>query len=184
MRLPPLHSFKTYTIIGFICFVLGAVLGFFGPSCADRKAAKVLPSVDSQIATHEVKPEVPIRALDKAELKRRSLIDGHVVASVQKEVLATGQVRDSSGSRTVSAVLDTKTGGTQLLSKRPLMEWMHANALGLGVGYGSEGLRKEVFYRHKFARLWELYPAFGAAIGRNETDRTDWLLRLDIAYEW
>jgi hypothetical protein len=184
MRLPLPLSLKSHAIVGFVCFFIGAALGFFGPSCADRKTAGILPSIDSQVAQHEVKTEAPVLGLDKQELRRRSVISRKIVDNKTAEVLATGQVRDSSGSRTVAAVLDTKTGDTRLFQKRPFSEWMHSNTLGLGVGYGSEGLRKEFFYRHKFARLWEFYPAFGAAIGRNETDRTDWLLRIDLTYEW
>ncbi len=174
---------RKYAITAGAAFILGLLLGLFGPRLYEAKT-RPLPDAAQGVAVHDVHTEVPVKALDKTELKKRNLIPHSALRNPQSEVLAASTVKDSSGTRNIAAALDVKTGYTQLVQQRPFAEWMHTNALGIGVGYGKEGVRKEIFYRHKFARLWEFYPAFGAAIGKNETAGTDWLLRLDLTYEW
>ena len=171
MRLPPLHSLKGYALVGVICFFVGAVLGFFGPSCADRKTTGILPSIDSQVAVHDVKTEVPVKALDKQELKRRSAISRAVADNKDAEVMATGHILDSSGSRTVAAVLDTKTGDTQLIQKRPLAEWMHRWEAGLGYGLVDGNIAKGAQARYNFGRIWEAYGTVQAEAF--DVDRAD-----------
>ena len=182
MRLPLPYSLKTHVGVFIAGLIFGALLGLYLSHAGGK--SKPLASIDSEIAKHDVKTEAPVKALDKPALQKRGVIAKDITQDEKKEVLATGTIKDSSGTRNIAAALDVKTGETKLVQNRPFAEWMHSNALGIGIGYGSQGLRKEVFYRHKFARLWELYPQFGAAIGRNETDRSDWLLRIDLTYEW
>ena len=184
MRIPLPYNLKVYAAIGFVCFCLGLVLGFFAPSCAARKDGKPLSSIDSQVQTHEVVVEAPIKALDKQELRRRSSISKSVADNKTAEVLATGKVSDASGTRTVAAVLDTKTGGTTLIAKRPFAEWMSRNRIGLGYGFGTDGLERSARYDHTFGRLWELYGAAQVQATDSEDAGSSWRVMLWLDYQF
>jgi hypothetical protein len=149
--------------------------------CGSGRTGTVLPSDDAAKPKHAVATSAPVRALDKAAVK--DAVPKGVVQNPQAEVLATGKVVDDSGSRTIAAVLDTETGDTALVQKRPLFEWMSASELGLGYGWGDDGEEKAVRVEHTFARIGGVYASAEGRIQTND-EETRWSAMLWLNYRW
>ncbi len=168
--------------LGFLA--LGFFLGLAVPHCGEKKIAP-MTSIDSQVPKHDVQTKAPIKALDKAELKKRlTVISDKDAKDTDKEVLATGTLKDDSGTTNVGAVLDVKSGETQLVDHRPFAEWMNANEAGVGYGYGTGGVEKAVMYEHTFVRIWDLYGSVEARITDPEKESTRWGVMLWLKYRW
>lgn len=177
-----MNLFKKYLIIGLSCFAAGFLLGLALPHFGEKKA-KPMASVDSEILKHEVLNTAPVQALDKAELKKRSIISSETAKAPDKEVLATATIKDDSGTRHVAAELDTKTGDTVLTAERPLAEWMSKDELGLGYGLANGDLAPAAFYEHTFVRAGPLYGAVRTEIFKRPS-QTDWNAMAWISYRW
>ncbi len=149
---------KIYLITALVFFVLGLVLGLSLSRCSGPESPKAVSSVDSQVAKHDVTTIAPIKALDKAELAKRGIIPKSAIRNPQSEVLATATVKDIGGTRHIAEVLDTKTGESILVDRRPLAELMHSNEFGAGFTAGSLGAGYGLDYRKTFARIWKFYP--------------------------
>jgi hypothetical protein len=170
--------------IALIGLAIGFILGLALPHIGEKKSIKAMTSVDATVPVHEVTTAAPIKALDKKELTHREIIDAPAVASVQKEILATATVKDDSGTRHVAAALDTETGLTQIVDRRPLAEWMGRNEIGLGYGIGDGGMDKAIMYERTFMRVQEFYGSIEARITDPEKDRTRWSAMFWLKYHF
>ena len=126
-------------------------------SCRNNQAGTVLPSVDASVSKHDVVITGSIRALDKKEIAKVADIPSAIVKDGKKEILATGKKIDDSGTSTVAAVLDTTTGQTAIIEKRPFAETMNRSEVGAGYTIGSLGQGYAAGFRHTFGRLTKAY---------------------------
>ncbi len=179
-----LAGFKIYAITALACFAVGFLSGIFLPHCNGKKTAP-LASVDSRVAKHEVKEHSPLKGLDKEDLKKRfRAISSGIAKDANKEVLATARIEDASGSRTIAAVLDTKTGETQQVEKRPFAELMKSQELAIGWGLMKNGeWARAAKYDVTFARIGPVYGAISAEIF-SRPKATDWQVMAWASVRW
>jgi hypothetical protein len=171
---------KTLVIIAEALVIL-ALSALLYKGCASGKTGTALTSDDATTPKREVKDSAPLRALDKPAVRDEVVND--VLHDKKKEILATGRVSDDSGSRTIAAVLDTKTGNTALIEKRPFYELMSRQELGVGYGFTDDGEAKQVYYRNTFARVGSIYTAVELEIF-SLADKTGWSAMAQVSYRW
>ncbi|MCK9420214.1 MAG: hypothetical protein M0R70_12630 [Nitrospirae bacterium] len=152
-------------------------------SCTDSRRGSVLVSNDALVSKHSVTPTAPVRALDKKEISRHSNIPDSVLKDETKEVLATGTIDDASGSRDVAAVLDTKSGDTVLIEKRPFFEFMSGQEVGIGYGITYYGAVKQTYYRNTFVRVGNFYGA-ATIEAFSVGERPGWSAMAQMSYRW
>ncbi len=167
-------------------FLIGAVLGVAGGLYLSQP--KVIPSQNIEISKETYTLNTPLIIYNKAEAIAKKLVPKSIAKQEEKQVLAADTDKDSSGTKTHSAVLDTKTGETQLVEIRPFAEWMKANEFSLGYSVGTIGTSYNLEYKRNFARIWEIYPTiqFNAWEWQSgeRTGRTDLQVTGQITYKW
>lgn len=136
-----------------IIMLCGIVRGMYK---ADTQSV-TLPSGDTSIARVTVTPKAPLKGLNKQEAYKAGIIAKDVEKNPDSAVLASGKVVDDSGGRTVTAVLNVKDGNTQIVEKRPFMEFMKRLELGAGYGFESGDQAKAVQLRATIGRLDRIY---------------------------
>ena len=155
------NPWKKYITVALISFLFGLIAMYYA---VHRDTVTVLPSADSSVPKHDVVTKKPIQALDKKALAKVVGIPSAIVKDDKKEILATGNTSGDSGTSTVSAVLDSTTGMTVIVEKRPFAEWMNKSEIGIGYTIGSLGMGYAAEFRQTFARVWNIYPNVRAEI--------------------
>jgi hypothetical protein len=127
-----------------------------------------------------------VKAQDKGWLRKAGAIDKKTEQDTTKEVLQTGQVKGSDGKKTIAAVLDTKTGDTSLVVKRPFSEFMARQEVGIGYGLVDGDIAKAAQYRITFARVWNLYATVQVEAFQVDrlADRNPWNTMAFLSYRW
>lgn len=143
---------KTYAAIFIIAFALG-LFAMYAAIRSDR--SRTLDPALVSVPTHTI--TATVTAQDKQVLKKAKAISKKTAQDPDKEVLATGTVKDDSGTRTVAAVLSKADGSTKLEETRPLMESMHRFEVGIGAGLESGDFAKAVQVRYTAGRFGSLY---------------------------
>ncbi len=153
-----IEKLKSYAlwIILVETFVIVALVSIIQRGCSVDRHGTILPS-DKTISRETVTSQAPLVGLNKAQLREKKAIPKDVAQNPDKAVLASGTIKDDSGSRTVSSVLDTKSGETEQIEKRPIVETMKRFELGLGYGFESGDLAKAVQFRATLGRIGNVY---------------------------
>jgi len=176
-------TLQKYLAVALISFFLGLCAMY---AVVHRGKDKPMPTGDADVPRHDVEMAAPVKALDKTVLEQRGAISGDTARSRDKEVLATGQVKSSDGKKTVAAVLDVKTGDTQLMENRAFSEWMARQEVGIGYGLVDGDFARAAQYRLTFVRAWRFYGT--AQIEAFQVDRIEdrhpWNAMLFINYRW
>lgn len=155
-----------------LTFSLGLLIGLCAMYAALHHGSdKPMPTGDADVPKHEIKASVPVKALDKKTLHDRGAISSSTEKDKEKEVLATGKDKTSDGTKTVAAVLDTKTGDTVITEHKPFMEFMKRHEFGVGYGLYDGSLAKGAQYRFTFGRIWKFYGTL--QVEGFEVDRMD-----------
>lgn len=143
-----------------------------------------LPSGLSSVPTYTI--SVVAVAQDKPTLRKHKAISKKVANDPSKEVLATGVVKDDSGKRTVSAVIDTPSGVTHLAVERPWAEFMLRQEASIGYGFVDGDMAREIQYRMTFARIWNFYGTLqvDAFQVERDTHKTPWNAMALLSYRW
>lgn len=161
-------SLYKYSAVALVAFLLGLMAMY---AALHRGDDKPMQTADADVPTHDVSKDVPVKALDKKTLHDRGAISSATEKDKEKEVLATGKVKTSDGTKTVAAVLDTKTGDTGLTEHKPFMEFMKRHEFGVGYGLYDGTLAKGAQYRFTFGRIWKFYGTL--QVEGFELDRMD-----------
>jgi len=175
---------KTHHItVALVSFLLGLVAMY---AAIHRGSDKPMPTGDAGVPRHDVKMDSPVKALDKKVLKEKGAISGSTEQAKDKEVLATGNVETSDGSKTVAAVLNVKTGDTALIEHQPFMEWMSRHEVGVGYGLVDGDLARAAQYRFTFGRIWRLYGTVQAEAFQVDRpqDRNPWNVMAFVSLRW
>jgi hypothetical protein len=143
-----------YVAVALVFFLAGMLSMYYA---ASRGGNNPMPTGDALVSRHTVTPTAPLQALDKTALRKQGKIDKPVERDPVKEVLATGTITDDSGTLYVGAELDTETGETRLIEKRPVMETMCRFEIGLGYGLESGDLAKALQGRATIGRMDRVY---------------------------
>jgi hypothetical protein len=182
------NNLRSYGLTLLAGLVLGGGLGILVPQCMEHKPSARLASVDGEVSRMTVTPEAPLQALDKKELRQLGAISSAIEKKPEAAVLATGNISDSSGSRSVAAVLDVKTGDTDIVQYRKFFEWMNHGQVGAGYGIGTIGSGPKLSYRHEIFRIGEVYGGVEAEAWQwrqgERTGRTDFQISGMINYRW
>lgn len=170
-------------IISVVSFLIGLVAMY---AAIHRGSDNPMPTGDAGVPRHDVKMDAPVKALDKKVLKAKGAISGNTEQAKDKEVLATGNVETSDGSKTVAAVLDVKTGNAVLIEHQPFMEWISRQEIGVGYGLVDGDLARAVQYRFTFGRVWSLYGTVQAEAFQVDRpqDRNPWNVMAFMNYRW
>jgi hypothetical protein len=181
-------SLKTHSIVALVSFALGAGLALIVPNCMERRQSAPLASVDGEVSRMTVTPGAPLQALSKKELRGLGVISAAVEKKPEAQVLATGKIEDNSGSRNVAAVLDIKTGDTDIVQHRLFFEWMNHGQLGAGYDIGTLGSGPKVSFRHELFRIGAVYGGIEAAAWQwrsgERAGRTDFQIAAMLNYRW
>jgi hypothetical protein len=149
---------KTFAvkIIAIETLIIIMLSGIIYRGCQSDRKGTPLPA-DNTISRVTVTPEAPLVGQDKSQLRKRRVITKDIAKNPDKAVLTTTKIKDSDGSRSVAAVLDIKTGETQLVEKRPVLETMHRFEIGIGYGFESGDLARAFTAQGTIGRLGPFY---------------------------
>ena len=145
---------KKYAVVALVAFLAGMSAMYYA---THREVSKPIPTQDRMISRVTVTIFVPLQGLDKTEARESGLIAGDVLKDADSAVLATGTVKDDSGTSTVAAVVNVKDGITQLVEKRPIAEIMSRYELGIGYGLESGDLAKALQGCVTIGRIGNVY---------------------------
>lgn len=176
-------TLQKYTLVALASFLLGLVAMY---AAIHRGSDAPMPTGDADVPRHDVKTDAPVKALDKKVLRQRKAISGGTEKAPDKEVLATGNVETSDGSKTVAAVLDVKTGDTALVEHRPFAEFLSRHEAGIGYGLVDGDFAKAAQYRWTFGRIWRLYGTVQAEAFQVDRmiDRSPWNVMAFVTFRW
>lgn len=178
-------AFKTYLITALVCLAIGFGLGILLSLHGGTKQPAPLASIDSQVPKHDVQLKAPLKALNKAALRKRlKVIAEQTAKDMDKEVLATATIEDDSGTLYAGAVLDTGTGATEIVGHRPFAEALKNNRIGIGVGIGEDGIEKAVLYENTFFRIKDVFGSAMFEFSRPGDHRSRWSVMVWATYHF
>jgi len=153
-------------------------------SCKRSYTGTPLASVDSSVEKHDVVAQKPIQALNKKKLSKVANIPSAIVKDDKKEILATGNTSNDSGTSTVSAVLDTTTGQSAIIEKRPFSELMNRHELGIEYGMTDAGIGKGAYYNGTLVRIGNFYGGLSANALDLDSSETRWGVMARVGFRW
>ncbi len=165
-----MQNLKGYLIMTVIVIVIAGAAFLAGRWQRKEGFTALPPATTSQgqpIAQHNAPPPKTVRVLDKPALEKAGFIPKTVAENKQQEVTASAVVKDDSGTRKISAIMDMGTGSTELVQKRPLMEMLHSNEIGLEAGVSSKGVVGEgVYWDHEWTRVGSVFLSSTVSLDR------------------
>lgn len=162
-----------------IALLLLAYGSFLYGQWKDKNQGAVLPS--ALVAEHNITIKVPVKGKDKDALVKKGQLAKPVAQNPTKEVTATGTKKDETGTTHMAAVLDTGSGESIIIQQRPKVEFLEANKIGIGMGVGTHGLTKTVYYDRTWGRVFNGYFITGGEYFFF-TSGNEWMLQTKI--EW
>jgi hypothetical protein len=118
-------------------------------------------------------------AYDKSDASKRLDVPDSIKTDEAKQITAAGEIGPYRGTTTVTAVFDTGTGRTSLLSRRePLPFFALMNDKEIGMRYGAS--RYDVFGRWTFIRVGAVHLAGYAEMNT----RPEGVLSIEGSYRW
>ena len=130
--------------------------------------------VMAMVATHPDIMDVPasplqecvtVVAYNKASASERLDVPDSVKLDIATQIVAAGEIAPYEGTTTVTAVLNTGTGRTSLLSRReplPFFSLMNDKEVGIRYGYTGDGRGFDLYGRLTFLRVGRVYTALYA----------------------
>ncbi len=156
-----MQNLKGYLIMTVVVIVIAGA-AFLAGRWQRKEGFSVLPpattSQGQPMPQHDAPPPKTVRVLDKPALEKAGFIPKAVVENKQQEVTASATVKDDSGTRKISAIMDMGTGSTELVQKRPFAEAVASNEIGAMAGYStSKGLGYGGYWDHTWFRAMDFY---------------------------
>ena len=174
---------KNKVIIAQVFIILILSVSLF-KSCKRSYTGTPLVSVDSSVEKHDVVAQKPIQALNKKKLSKVANIPSAIVKDGKKEILATGNTSNDSGTSTIAAVLDTTTGQSTIIEKRPFSELMNRHEFGLEYGITDGGIGKGAYYNGTLVRIGNFYGGLTADVLNLDRGETRWDVMARVGFRW
>lgn len=114
------------------------------------------------VASAPLKECVTVVAYNKASASERLDVPDSVKLDAAAQVVAAGELAPYEGTTTVTAVLNTGTGRTSLLSRReplPFFSLMNDKEVGIRYGYTGDGRGFDLFGQLTFLRIGRIHTA-------------------------
>ena len=113
---------------------------------------------------------VGIKVYQKQELAKKVNIPKEILTAPEKEIITTGSVPPSEYGSEAMAVLDTKTGDSEIIAKakpRPFMSLEKHGSVGVRAGVSTrDGYTGEAYVRQDLFQIGGIYvSAYGAVEG-------------------
>ena len=105
---------------------------------------------------------VNVVAYDKDKASENLDVPDTVKADESKQITAAGEIGPYEGTTTVTAVFDTGTGRTSLLSRReplPFFSLMNDKEVGIRYGYTSDSIGFDLYGKLTFLRIGRVHTA-------------------------
>ncbi|MEW6409572.1 MAG: hypothetical protein AB1488_05605 [Nitrospirota bacterium] len=176
-------NFKKIGIVTLILVVLYVALwGWYRPSGVYENYIPVkVPKYIQRIKTVEV-PVEKVVALEKKEVADKLGLPKSVEGNPEKQVLTAGEVPPHEGKTTVTAVMDTKTGITQLLQRQerpPLIAMRNEFEIGIDYGIGNRA-NFQLFANYDAIRIGKVHLGLHGQINQ----RGDYMASVRLSYRW
>ena len=188
-------TLKTKIIIGIITLVCVLAVsssvynwysGIWKPPVS---SSTYLPAPQIKVVTKIKRVEVPgperITTIEKEVVVEKLKLPDWIKNDVNKQVIATAEIAPYEGKTNAAAILDTKTGQSEIIAKQvplSLFGFENKKELGVRVGYSTDEweMRSTVFGRWQFARIGNVHLGiYGEANSRGEG-----VGQLELTYKW
>lgn len=171
------------------CFAVFALLAWKNwpePMPSETSVSAPLPTADKVIRDVEIitiQPNKPLRAY-APKAKSNLNLPAPVQADPDKHVIATGKLAADERDYTLSAVLDTQTGASQVYARPEPLPWFALSRHGaLGVAYGLKpgaGQVSRIYGRQDLFRS----KAFVAGLQGNLDSDGDQFAGISLEWRW
>jgi hypothetical protein len=175
---------KSKIIMGVVIFVLSlatisALYAWYSgrnkPPVSQIEYIKV-PEIKETIKIKKVEVPGPERiiTIEKEIVVEKLKLPDWVKTDANKQVIATAEIAPYEGKTNAAAILDTKTGASEIIAKQvplSLFGFENKKEIGVRVGYSTDEweMRSTVFGRWSFARIGNIHLGiYGEANSRGE----------------
>jgi len=175
---------KSKIIMGVVIFVLSlatmsALYAWYSashnPPVSQIEYIKV-PEIKETIKIKKVEVPGPERiiTIEKEVVVEKLKLPDWVKTDANKQVIATAEIAPYEGKTNAAAILDTKTGASEIIAKQvplSLFGLENKKEIGVHVGYSTDEweMRSTVFGRWSFARIGNVHLGiYGEANSRGE----------------
>lgn len=176
-------NFKKIGAITLILVILYVALwGWYRPSGVYENHVPVkVPKYIQSIKTIEV-PVEKVVVLEKKEAEEKLGLPEWVKENPEKQILTAGEVPPHEGKTTVTAVMDTKTGITQLLQRQerpPLIAMRNEFEIGIDYGIGNRA-NLQLFANYDAIRIGKVHLGLHGQINQ----KGDYMASVRLSYRW
>jgi hypothetical protein len=173
-----INKYIVYALFAVIILAgASAVYNWFTPAPNTPVNTWVKPA-EPKVVTKIKRVEVPgperIITIEKQVVVEKLKLPDWIKDDVNKQVIATAEIAPYEGKTNAAAILDTKTGQSEIIAKQvplSLFGFENKKELGVRVGYSTDEweMRSTVFGRWQFARIGNIHLGiYGEANSRGE----------------
>ncbi|MHB8981450.1 hypothetical protein [Thiobacillus sp.] len=160
-------------LLATIVILLACALTFWPRDTPDVGVSAPLPAAKEVRTVEKVRTEVKVVYVYPKAVKAKLDLPAPVVTDDAKQVIATGKLDAEERPYTLSAVLDTETGGSQVYARPDPLPWVGPGRRGaVGVAYGLKNghAAGRMYAQHDLLQIKALHAG---ARGTVDTDG-DW----------
>jgi hypothetical protein len=173
---------KIKIILGIVIFVLvlagiSAVYNWYKPKPPVSQIEYIkVPEIKTVVKIKRVEVPGPERiiTIEKEVVVEKLKLPDWIKNDVNKQIIATAEIAAYEGKTNAAAILDTKTGASEIVAKQvplSLFGFENKKELGIRVGYSTDEwqMRSTVYGRWSFARIGNVrLGIYGEANSRGE----------------
>lgn len=171
-----------YTVTAFLLFA--AIVWTFWPREKPEVGVSApLPPAKEVRTVEKVRTEVKVVYVYPEKVKAKLDLPPAVVDDKAKQVIATGKLAADARDYTLSAVLDTETGDSQIYAKpQPLPLIGPGKHGGIGIGYGltNDGPAMKLYSYQELLRIKKL----NAGVRAEADQRGEYWVGATLEYRW
>ncbi len=131
-------------------------------------------------------PVEKVVTIEKQVVVEKLKLPPEIAQDDNKQVISTGEVVPYEGKTNVVAVLDTKTGESQIIAKQaplPFFDFVNKREIGLRYGYGSASkvsMETDIYGRWDFLRIGNVHLGVYGEVNTNGEGRA----MISAGYRW
>jgi len=177
------------TIVAVLAVTSAVVAWYRGehPPVASKTEYVKIPEI--QTVTKIKRITVPVEkvvTLEKPVVVEKLKLSETIAKDDAKQVISTGEVASYEGKTNVVAILDTKTGESQIIAKQeplPFIDFVNKREVGLRYGYGSASklsMEADIYGRWDFLRVGNVHLGVYGEVNTNGDGKA----MISAGYRW
>jgi hypothetical protein len=181
---------KSIVVVAVLLLLASSIYGWFFKPKEVVEVWQQVPVIEvvEKIKTVKVPGPKEVVTIEKQVVVEKLKLPDWVKTDENKQVIATAEIKPYKGQTDVVALLDTKTGESQILAEqRKLSLFALENTKEVGVRYGisSEyGTVTDIYGRITVLRVGPTHLGIYGEVSHKSEGKSDAKAQIDLRYEW